>query len=318
MNVLNVVPMPPSSRPSSRPTAGHVPVMKAELCSALELEAGRRYVDVTVGAGGHTAALLSTPGTQVIGIDRDPVALRLAEGHLATYGDRVVLRHGRFSQLEAVLAGLGIERVDGIVADLGVSSMQLEDGGRGMSFRREGPLDMRMDRSEGETAQELIERLDVDELSELLWRLGEERRARRVARCIKQASEEGRLRTSLELRRAVVQAVGPARIGGVDPATRTFQALRIAVNDELRELEALLDAAARVLVPGGRIAVISFHSLEDRVAKRMFRRPGLWQPLSKKPLTAGDRELDDNPRARSAKLRAARRVELSAVSEEER
>jgi 16S rRNA (cytosine1402-N4)-methyltransferase len=177
---------------------------------------------------------------------------------------------------------------------------------------------MRMDRDRGQTARELIAESSVDELTELVSGLGEERRARRVARCIKQADAEGKLNTTLDLRRAVVRAVGPARVGGVDPATRTFQALRIAVNDELVELEALLRAAERLVAPGGRIAMISFHSLEDRICKRLMRRPGVWQPLTKKPITAGERELDDNPRSRSAKLRVARRVPLSAVEQEDR
>jgi 16S rRNA (cytosine1402-N4)-methyltransferase len=215
-----------------------------------------------------------------------------------------------------VAAELGLDQVDGLVADLGLSSMQLNDASRGMSFRRDGPLDMRMDRGHGQTARELIADSSVDELAELVSGLGEERRARRVARCIKQAETAGKLNTTLELRRAVVRAVGPARVGGVDPATRTFQALRIAVNDELVELEALLRAAERLVAPGGRIAVISFHSLEDRVCKRLLRRPGVWEPLTKKPITPGERELDENPRSRSAKLRVARRVALSVVEED--
>src|SRR5439155_15934447 len=163
-------------------------------------------------------------------------------------------------------AGLGLAR--GLVADFGVSSMQIDDAARGMSFRAEGPIDMRMDTSAGETALDLVDRLDDDELADVIYRYGEERRSRRVARCIKQARAQGELHTSLDLRRAVVRAVGPARIGGVDPATRTFQALRIAVNGELDELEQLLAAAPRVLVPGGVLVVISFHSLEDRIVKR--------------------------------------------------
>jgi 16S rRNA (cytosine1402-N4)-methyltransferase len=181
-----------------------------------------------------------------------------------------------------------------------------------MSFRAEGPLDMRMDPTHGETALDLIDRLDDDELADLVYRFGEERRSRRIARCIKQARDAGELATTLDLRRAVVRAVGPARIGGVDPATRTFQALRIAVNGELDELAALLALAPRVVRPGGVVAILSFHSLEDRLAKRALRDRALWQPLSKKPLVPSDEEIADNPRARSAKLRAARRVDPDA------
>jgi 16S rRNA (cytosine1402-N4)-methyltransferase len=196
-----------------------------------------------------------------------------------------------------------------------VSSMQLEDASRGMSFRAEGPLDMRMDTSRGQTARELIDALDDDELANVLYQLGEERRSRRIARCIKQALENGELTTTMDLRRAVVRAVGPARVGGVDPATRTFQALRIAVNAELAELSALIAAAERVVAPGGTLAVISFHSLEDRIVKRALKERAIWQPVTKKPITPGEDEVRENPRARSAKLRAARRVDPAAIEE---
>nr|WP_148313457.1 16S rRNA (cytosine(1402)-N(4))-methyltransferase RsmH [Sorangium cellulosum] len=308
MNVVNVVPMhlpPPPPRPRGEQ---HVSVLGREVLAALAPVSQGIYVDATLGAGGHTEAILDTPGSRVIGIDRDERALSIARARLARMGDRVTYVHGEFSEIERHLAALGVPQVDGLVADIGVSSMQLDDPARGMSFRAEGPLDMRMDRSRGETALELIERLSDEELADLIYRYGEERRSRRVARCIKQAAEGGELATTLDLRRAVVRAVGPARIGGVDPATRTFQALRIAVNGELDELEALLEAAPRIVAPGGVIAVISFHSLEDRIVKRALREPEVWQPLTKKPVTAGDEEIEGNPRARSAKLRAARRV----------
>ncbi|XXY09326.1 16S rRNA (cytosine(1402)-N(4))-methyltransferase RsmH [Sorangium sp. So ce185] len=308
MNVVNVVPMhlpPPPPRPRGEQ---HVSVLGREVLAALAPVSQGVYVDATLGAGGHTEAILETPGTRVIGIDRDERALSIARARLARMGDRVTYVHGEFSEIERHLAALGVPQVDGLVADIGVSSMQLDDPGRGMSFRAEGPLDMRMDRSRGETALELIERLSDEELADVIYRYGEERRSRRVARCIKQAAEGGELATTLDLRRAVVRAVGPARIGGVDPATRTFQALRIAVNGELDELEALLEAAPRIVAPAGVLAVISFHSLEDRIVKRALREPEVWQPLTKKPVTAGDEEIESNPRARSAKLRAARRV----------
>jgi 16S rRNA (cytosine1402-N4)-methyltransferase len=284
-------------------------VLLREVIDALSPASGGVYVDATLGAGGHSEAILELSGTNVIGIDRDETALALARTRLARFGDRVRFVHARFSEIEGALAGLGVDKVSGVLADIGVSSMQLDDAARGMSFRAEGPLDMRMDTSQGETALDLIDRLSDDELADVIYELGEERRSRRVARCIKQARANGELETTLDLRRAVVRAVGPARIGGVDPATRTFQAIRIAVNGEQSELGALLEAAPRVLGPGGVLAVISFHSLEDRMVKRALRDRAVWQPITKKPLTASDQEIEANPRARSAKLRAARRVD---------
>ena len=313
MNVVNVVPLMPWIMPSPTPAEPHVTVLRREVVEALAPRAGGVYLDVTLGAGGHAAAILAVEHTTVVGVDRDPSALELAQRRLARYGKRFAACHGRFSELPSVLASLGIERVDGMVADLGVSTMQLDEPARGLSFRESGPIDMRMDPSSGETALELIARLDDDALSEVILRYGEERRARRVARCIKQAFERGELFTTLELRRAVVRAVGPSRQGGVDPATRTFQALRIAVNDELREIEALLEAAPSLLAPDATLAVIAFHSLEDRMVKRFFAKRDLWQPLSKKPVLPSVVECDDNPRARSAKLRAARRLPLQLV-----
>ncbi len=307
MNVENVVPMATPREPLDQDPP-HKSVLLAETIAALDPRAGGIYVDATLGAGGHTEAILAIEGTRVIGVDRDEVALGLARERLAPFGDRLTLVHGRFSEIEAHLAALGVTQVDGLCADVGVSSMQLTEADRGMSFRKDGPLDMRMDRSRGTTALDLIDHLSDDELADVLYRFGEERRSRRVARCIKQARAAGELATTLDLRRAVVRAVGPARIGGVDPATRTFQALRIAVNDEIGELAALIDAAARVVRPGGVFAVISFHSLEDRAVKRAFKAGG-WQQLTKKPVVPGDAETAENPRARSAKLRAARRVD---------
>jgi 16S rRNA (cytosine1402-N4)-methyltransferase len=285
--------------------------MTDEMVAAVAPRSGGIYVDATVGAGGHTMALLGAGAGHVIGLDRDASALATAAARLERLAPRVELRHARFSQLRDELDRLGIDQVDGVIADVGVSSMQLDQADRGMSFRLEGPLDMRMDRSSGETARELIERLTDDELTEVLARLGEERRARRVARCVKQDLRAGRLDTTRDLRRSVVRAVGPARVGGVDPATRTFQALRMVVNGELGELDQLIDAAADVLVPDGVLAVISFHSLEDRLVKRRLRHDGCWQRIHKKPATPGEDELLDNPRARSAKLRAARRLARS-------
>ncbi len=310
MNVENVVPMAPPREPVDLDPP-HKSVLLRETVDALAPHDGGLYVDATLGAGGHTEAILAIPGTRVIAIDRDTVALELAKERLAAFGDRVTFVHGRFAEIEAHLAALGVDGVDGLCADIGVSSMQLTEADRGMSFRRDGPLDMRMDRSSGTTALDMIDNLSDDELADVLFRFGEERRSRRVARCIKQAREAGELSTTLDLRRAVVRAVGPARIGGVDPATRTFQALRIAVNDEIGELTALIAAAEKVVKPGGIFAVISFHSIEDRLMKRALRS-GPWTPLTKKPITPSDAETAENPRARSAKLRAGRRIEEGA------
>jgi 16S rRNA (cytosine1402-N4)-methyltransferase len=311
MNVVNVVPMKASSFPPPDFEAPHTPVLEREVVQQLAPRAGGIYVDCTLGAGGHAEALLKAGAGHLIGLDRDPLALELAEERLSRFEDRYQLVHAAFSGMRGELDALGIDRVDGILADLGVSSMQLDDATRGMSFRMSGPLDMRMDPTSGETALELIERFDADELAELISKLGEERRARRVARCIKQASLAGELHDTGDLRRAVIKAVGPARVGGIDPATRTFQAIRIAVNAELVELEALMRVAASCLVAGGALAIISFHSLEDRMVKRVFKNKDTWEQVTKKPITPGESELDDNRRARSAKLRVARRRELS-------
>ncbi len=286
----------------------HATVMRSEVVRALSPRAGGIYVDATLGAGGHTVAILETePKARIVGLDRDPAAIAAAEERLATVADRVMLVRATFSRVGDELTAMGIGPVDGLVADLGVSSPQLDEPERGMSFRREGPIDMRMDPESGETALELIERLDDDELADVIYQYGEERRSRRIARSIRKALAHGELRTTLDLRRAVIRAVGPARIGGVDPATRTFQALRIAVNRELEELTALLHGLPGVVAPGGVAAIISFHSLEDRLVKRAFASPE-WEPLTKKPMVASDEECAQNGRARSAKLRAARRV----------
>jgi 16S rRNA (cytosine1402-N4)-methyltransferase len=286
----------------------HTSVMREEVVRALSPRPGGVYVDATLGGGGHTVALLEAePRARLVAVDRDPTAIGAAEERLAPVADRVAFVRGTFSQLREHLDALGISRVDGVIADLGVSSPQLDDAARGMSFRREGPIDMRMDPEGGETALELIDRLADDELADVIYRYGEERRSRRIARGIKKALAAGELRTTLDLRRAVVRAVGPARVGGVDPATRTFQALRIAVNRELEELDQLLTSLQNVVSEGGVAAVIAFHSLEDRLVKRAFAGPG-WAALTKKPQMASEDECAQNPRARSAKLRAAQRI----------
>lgn len=305
MNVVNVVPKRSSEPPARIP---HTPVLMAEVLEAFKGVRGV-IVDATVGAGGHAAALLeANADIELVAIDRDPTAQALARTKLARFGERVRFARGAFSTLPELLDGLGIDHIDGLLADLGVSSMQLDTPERGMSFRQRGPIDMRMDPDSGRTAEELIVDLDGDDLAELIAKLGDERRARRIARCIKQASEAGELETTHDLRRAVVRAVGPQRAGGIDPATRTFQALRMAVNDELGQLQKLIVESAKRMRTGGRLAIISFHSLEDRIAKRMFRELGAFMPLNKKPIVAGESEVDRNPRARSAKLRVAVRV----------
>lgn len=286
----------------------HVTVMKGEVVRAIAPREGGVYVDATLGAGGHTVALLEAePRARIVALDRDPAAVGAAAEWLVPVADRVVLVRSVFSRLREQLDELGIGRVDGVVADLGLSSPQLEDPERGMSFRQEGPIDMRMDPQGEQTALELVGALSDDELANLIFEYGDERRSRRIARSIKKALAAGELRTTLDLRRAIVRAVGPTRIGGIDPATRTFQALRIAVNRELEELAHLLGELPSVLAPGGVAAIISFHSLEDRLVKRAFLTPG-WVPMTKKPSGPTDEEYAQNPRSRSAKLRTARWV----------
>lgn len=287
----------------------HVTVMRSEVVRSLDPSPGETVVDCTLGGGGHTEAILDAfPGIRVVAFDRDPAAVAAAGRRLARFGDRVVLVRSTFSDVVARLADAAYLPVAGLVADLGLSSAQIEDPSRGMSFRAEGPIDMRMDPDADLTALDLIDRLAQDELADLIYQLGDEKRSRRISSCIRQAHLAGELRTTLDLRRAIVRAVGPRRVGGIDPATRTFQALRIAVNSELRELEALLAAAPQVLRPGGVAVIVSFHSLEDRLVKRAFLHREVWQRLTRKPLLATAAEQAENPRSRSAKLRAASRL----------
>jgi 16S rRNA (cytosine1402-N4)-methyltransferase len=288
----------------------HRTVLLEETLRALDPRPGRIYADATLGGGGHAEGILerSSPDGRLVGVDRDPSALDAARVRLARFGDRVTFVHGTFGELGRALAQAGVERVHGIVADLGVSSPQLDRAERGFSLRADGPLDMRMDPTRGETAKELVARLDERELADVIYQLGEERRSRPIARSVRRAYEAGELETTEDLRRAVVRAVGPKRVGGIDPATRTFQALRIAVNDELGELDALLAQLPELLEDHGVAAIISFHSLEDRRVKHVFRGSDVLVPLTKKPEIAGDAEQAENPRSRSAKLRAARRV----------
>lgn len=290
----------------------HIPVMLEEVMAHVAPAAGGIYADVTLGGGGHAHALLerSAPDGRLIGTDRDPAALEAAGAALRAFGERVTLRKARIRDLRAVLDALEVDRLDGVVADLGVSSAQLDQQERGFSLAKDGPIDMRMDPTEGETALELIGRSDPETLANVIYRYGEEHRSRRIARSLKRAYEEGELETTGDLRRAVLRATGPKR-GRIDPSTKTFQALRIAVNEELSDLEAFLELMPSVLKRGGVVAVISFHSLEDRMVKHTFRDSDSLEPLTKRPMVATDDERDRNPRSRSAKLRAARRVEVS-------
>jgi 16S rRNA (cytosine1402-N4)-methyltransferase len=283
----------------------HATVMRDEIARAIAPRAGGVYVDATLGGGGHTFALLELePKARIIAFDRDTVAIEAVRDRLAPVADRVTLVHAPFSTIRQQLDAMAIGRVDGLIADLGVSSPQLDDPERGMSFRHAGPIDMRMDRDSGETALELIERLSDEDLANVIYEFGDERRSRRIARSIKKALAADELNTTLDLRRAIVRAVGPARVGGIDPATRTFQAIRIFVNGELDELQSLLGGLPDVVAEGGRAAILSFHSLEDRQVKRAFA-VSPWRPTTKKPQLPTDEECAMNGRARSAKLRVA-------------
>ncbi len=287
----------------------HATVMKDLVVEALAPKNGSVYIDATLGGGGHAEAILeAAPGAMIVAFDRDSAAIQASSERLVAYRDQVIFIQSPFGNLLEELRARSIKSVDGLCADLGVSSPQIDDAARGMSFRREGPLDMRMDANDGETALELIGRLSDEELADIIFRYGDERRSRRIARSIKRALDADELATTLDLRRAVVRAVGPARVGGVDPATRTFQALRIAVNDEIGQLRSLLEQLPDALAPGATAAIISFHSTEDRLVKQAFASRTMWQPRWKKPRVASDEEVSGNPRARSAKLRAAARL----------
>ena len=304
--------------------AEHLPVMMSQVVAALAPAAEGWIVDATVGLGGHARALLeASPDARLLGLDVDPEALELARERLAIFGRRAVLVNASYWRLAAIVHDRGLANVDGVLFDLGVSSLQLDTPSRGFSFRHDGPLDMRFGR-EGATAAELLAEIGEEELVLVLREFGEEPRARRVARAITRARLRQPIRTTGELHRVVRAALGPGR-SRIDPATRTFQALRIATNRELESIPSAMDEAARLLRPGGRLAVIAFHSLEDRLVKRALRRlsgrcvcpPGtfacqchpehLLEILTPKPVTPGPEELAANPRARSAKLRVAAR-----------
>jgi 16S rRNA (cytosine1402-N4)-methyltransferase len=273
----------------------------------VELLSGAETVmDMTIGAGGHAAALLEAGTRRVIGIDRDPSALETAGERLAAYADRVQLISGRFSDVAEVAEEAGVERADGVLYDLGVSSMQLDRSERGFSYREAGPLDMRMG-AEGTSAADVVNEYSEAELERVLRELGEERFARRIAGAIVRARTRAPLESTHELA-AVVAAAVPKRRGGPHPARRAFQAIRIEVNRETEELAASLPRAVQLLSPGGRLVAISYHSLEDRIVKHTLRSDGRVQVLTKKPMRPSAAEAATNPRARSAKLRAAERL----------
>lgn len=290
----------------------HIPVLPTEVLHWLNPQPGQVIVDCTVGGGGHTQLLAErvTPEGRVIGLDQDPAMLELARPRLA--GLPVTLVHAAFDDLPDVLRDLAVPAVDGVLADLGVSSDQLDNPARGLTFQTDGPLDMRLDPTRGEPASSLVNRLNEHDLADLIYQFGEERFSRRIARRLVEARRETPIETTGRLaeivRRSVPRTRGRRGRPGIDPATRTFQALRIAVNDELGALDRLLERLPRVLVPGGRAVLISFHSLEDRRVKQAFRDKDVWAVMTKKPVTATDDEVRANPRARSAKLRAAQRT----------
>jgi 16S rRNA (cytosine1402-N4)-methyltransferase len=290
----------------------HVPVLQEEVIALLRPRPGGHYLDATVGLGGHAEAILhaAAPTGTLLGIDRDAEALVLAGRRLAAFGERLMLRQGRYEALARIVEPG--RWFDGILFDLGASSFQLDAADRGFSFAQAGPLDMRMDRGTGATAAELLDRLSERELADLIFEWGEERWSRRIARAIATARHERSLATTADLAAVVARSI-PRRLWPrhIHPATRTFQAIRIAVNEELVGLGTALEDATRLLAPGGRVVVISFHSLEDRIVKQTWRRleaDGRARILTRRPITPGEVEQATNPRSRSAKLRAVERV----------
>ncbi|RMD87950.1 MAG: 16S rRNA (cytosine(1402)-N(4))-methyltransferase RsmH [Alphaproteobacteria bacterium] len=318
-------------------TMAHVPVLCAAVRDALAPADGERFVDGTFGGGGYTRMLLAAARTEVFAIDRDPDAIARGRALATDYPGRLTLIEGRFSEMDRLLAAYGVTAVDGIVLDVGVSSQQLDDPERGFSFQADGPLDMRMERR-GESAADIVNRADESALADILRRYGEERQARRIARAIVAARRAGPIERTSQLADIVARTLGRPRPGGrtrTHPATRTFQALRILVNDELGELERALRAAERLLRPGGRLAVVCFHSLEDRIVKSFLAERAGRLPAPSRHLPApaapprapsfslprkgairpDEREIATNPRARSARLRVAIRTSAPAWEE---
>ena len=283
--------------------------MVAEVLEHLDPSRGGVFVDCTVGLGGHARALLLGGASRLIGLDRDPAAVDAARNALSEFGERVEVVHSDYRRLGAVLDERGVTKVDGVLMDLGVSSMQLDEPGRGFSFRQDDPLDMRMDTTAGPTAAEALREVDERTLADLIYEFGEERHSRRIARAIVAAREQAPLDTTGRLADIVRRAIPRKGYSRIDPATRTFQAIRIWVNGELEGLDTFLTDATRRLAMNGRLAVITFHSLEDRIAKhtlRALQAEGFGLRIrTKRPVVPGEAEIERNPRARSAKLRAA-------------
>jgi 16S rRNA (cytosine1402-N4)-methyltransferase len=307
-------------------SARHVPVLREEIVHALAPRSGGLYLDATFGNGGYTRAILATEGTRVLALDRDPTAIAAGTELVRAYHGRLILAHAHFARLEEIAALHSLTAFDGVVFDIGVSSMQLDEAGRGFSFRQDGPLDMRMD-CEGQSAADIVNTADEGRLADIFFYFGEERAARRIARAIVKARLQAPFTSTLQLAETIARAA-PSRPGDIHPATRSFQALRIAVNDELGEFVQGLVAAERVLAPGGALVAVTFHSLEDRIAKQFFaQRSGRGEAASrllpgeiarpaasfvlagKQPIIASNAEIGRNPRARSAKLRFARRTQ---------
>jgi len=320
---------PPKADPAIAAPSPHVPVLLDEVLRVLQPRAGGLYVDGTFGAGGYSRAMLDSADCRVYALDRDPAAIARGHDLARRYPDRLELLEGRFSDLTRLLTARGIAVVHGIVFDLGTSSPQLDEPARGFSFRADGPLDMRMSAS-GASAADLVNSLPEAELADIIWRYGEERQARRIARAIVRAREATPIARTLQLA-AIVRQVVRRSPDGIDPATRTFQALRIQVNDEIEEVRRGLAAAEQLLAPGGWLAVVSFHSLEDREVKTFVRsrsgsldrgsrhrpdraggRAPSFRLASRRAIRPGEAELRANPRARSARLRAAQRTEAPA------
>lgn len=288
----------------------HVPVLLRETLDFLDVRPGGVYVDATLGAGGHAYEIASRlESGRLLGLDRDPHALEAARAKLAGFGDKVLMQHGNFAQIDALHTASGLPPADGVLADLGLSSMQLDNASRGFSFNQPGPLDMRMDPGWETTAADIVNYAGERELADIIFELGEERHSRRIARAIMKARP---YRVTTELAQVVTRAI-PSRAGlhQIHPATRTFMALRLAVNRELENLEEFLDRVLGVLRPGGRVVILSFHSLEDRRVKQAFRRwleEGRASILTRKVVRPGEEEVGNNPRARSAKLRVAEKI----------
>ena len=320
------------SSPVSATEGRHQPVLLAEVLAALAPRDGEVVIDGTFGAGGYSKAILAAANCRVIAIDRDPTAIAGGSSAVSAAQGRLQLCLGRFSELDRIARGNGHESVDGVVLDIGVSSMQLDTAERGFSFTKDGPLDMRMSR-EGRSAADVVAELDADELANVIYIYGEEPRSRAIARAIVKARNEAPITTTAQLVAAIERATGPQRAGmKTHPATKTFQALRIYVNGELEELEEGLAAAERILHAGGRLAVVTFHSLEDRIVKRFLAErsghtpagsrhlpevkmsaPPSFELIGKGHVAPGEREIAANPRSRSAKLRAARRTAAPAM-----